>query len=132
MSKKTNLNKLDELTSKKASGWLEKANWRKENASWLDVSSKIALKILRALRERDLSQKDLAKKMGVSPQYINKILKGSENLSLETISTFGNALSIDLFSAFSENRVSIDELDTIPLRKNRGNNVKQKQRQKTK
>jgi ribosome-binding protein aMBF1 (putative translation factor) len=124
MSKKTNLHKLDELTSNKSSGWLEKANWRKANASWLDVSSKIALRILRALRERDMSQRDLAEKMGVSPQYINKILKGSENLSLETISTFGKALSIDLFSAFSENHVSIDEPDTIPLTKNRGNNLK--------
>jgi len=130
MSKKTNLHKLDELTSKKSSGWLEKANWRKENASWLDISFKIALKILRTLRERGMTQKDLAEKMGVSPQYINKILKGSENLSLETISAFGKVLSIDLFSVISENHASIDELDTIPLRKNRGNNLKQRQKAK--
>lgn len=129
MSKKSNLHKLDELTSKKSSGWLEKANWRKENASWLDISFKIALNILRALRERGMTQKELAEKMSVSPQYINKVLKGSENLSLETVAAFGKVLSIDLFSAISENRGTIDEPETS-LPKNRGNKLKQRQKTK--
>jgi len=38
----------------------------------------------------------LADKMEVSAQYINKIVKGSENLSLETISKLENALGIQL------------------------------------
>ena len=36
--------------------------------------------------ERVRSQTELAHKMGCSQQYVSKILKGQENLSLETIS----------------------------------------------
>ena len=32
-----------------------------------------------------MSQKDLAKQMGVSPVYVGKLLKGGENLTIETI-----------------------------------------------
>jgi transcriptional regulator with XRE-family HTH domain len=83
---------------------------------------------LRALREKEMTQKTLAEKMGVSPQY--KILKGSENLSLETIATLGKILSIDLFAAISENQTSIDEPDTTPLRKFAGSKLKQRQKTK--
>ncbi len=34
--------------------------------------------------------------MGVTPQYINKVVKGRENLSLETISKIEKALEISL------------------------------------
>ena len=32
-----------------------------------------------------MSQKDLAEQMGVSPVYVGKLLKGGENLTIETI-----------------------------------------------
>jgi len=34
--------------------------------------------------------------MGVTPQYINKIVKGKENLTLETIAKIEKALGITL------------------------------------
>jgi hypothetical protein len=40
-----------ELTSKKDSGWKEKAIWRETNSAWLDISFGIAVKILSKLRE---------------------------------------------------------------------------------
>ena len=42
------------------------------------------------------SQKDLADMMGVSPQQVNKMVRGSENLTLETISKVEKALGIQL------------------------------------
>lgn len=36
--------------------------------------------------------------MDVSPQYVNKIVKGKENLSLETIAKIEEALGISLIS----------------------------------
>jgi transcriptional regulator with XRE-family HTH domain len=44
-----------------------------------------------------LTQKTLAERMGCSQQYVSKILKGQENLSLETISKIEEALSLELF-----------------------------------
>jgi transcriptional regulator with XRE-family HTH domain len=115
MNMNTDFEKLDRLTSSDESGWAEKAKWREENKSWLDLSSKIALKILRVLRERGMTQRELSEKMGVSPQYVNKILKGKENLSLETIVALGKILSVDLFLAVAEYKASIDKLGVISL-----------------
>lgn len=94
--------KLDSLISEKKSGWLDKAKWREENETWLDISFAIAVKILGALRENKRSdtfprtQKELAKAMDCSPQYVNKVLKGAENLQLETIFNIGTILNIEL------------------------------------
>ena len=42
-------------------------------------------------------KKMLAEEMGVTPQYINKVVKGKENLTLETISKIEQVLGIILF-----------------------------------
>ena len=84
------------LVSDKTSDFEKKALWRKANKNWLKKSSGIAIKVLRALSDQGSSQKKLAEKMEVSAQYINKIVKGSENLSLETISKLESALGIRL------------------------------------
>ena len=76
--------------------WREKAQWRRENRRWLRYSGFIALKVLNRLEELGMSQKELAAKMNCSPQYISRLLKGSENLTLETISKLETTLDIDL------------------------------------
>ena len=43
-----------------------------------------------------MTQRKLAEKMGVSPQYINKVVKGKENLTLETIAKIEDVLGITL------------------------------------
>lgn len=40
--------------------------------------------------------------MNVTPQFISKVLKGEENLSLETIANFGKALDIKLIQIPSD------------------------------
>lgn len=53
-------------------------------------------------RQQGLSQKELAKKIGISQQLISRIEKGSENMSLITLTTIARALDkrveIDLIS----------------------------------
>ena len=93
---KERIEKFLALVSDETSGFEKKALWRKANKIWLDKSALIAIKILRAISDQKSSQKELAEKMGVSAQYINKIVKGSENLSLETISKLELALGIQL------------------------------------
>ena len=46
------------------------------------------------MKELGMTQKMLAEKMNCTQQYISKILKGRENLSLEAISKIENALDI--------------------------------------
>ena len=83
-------------TKEKDTTWLEDAKWRQANADWLDLSAAIAIKILRYLREHKITQKELAERLGFSPQYVSKIVKGSENLTLETICKIQKALGITL------------------------------------
>lgn len=99
---KEKTDKLNSLIPEKKSGWLDKAKWLEENEAWLDISFSIAVKILAALRENKKfdvfpkNQKELAEAINCSPQYINKVLKGAENLQLETISKIGRILNVSL------------------------------------
>jgi transcriptional regulator with XRE-family HTH domain len=43
-----------------------------------------------------MTQKILAERMGCSQQYVSKILKGRENLSLETLAKIEDALNLRL------------------------------------
>lgn len=75
---------------------VRKAEWRRQNKSWLDNSAKIAIKVISELDRQGKTRKDLAKEMGVSPQNISKLLSGSANLGLETITRFEKILNINL------------------------------------
>jgi ribosome-binding protein aMBF1 (putative translation factor) len=101
------LNKLSEIVSEEPSKWLEKAQQREANRDWIIKSAKIAVRILREIRDQkvtnNMSQKVLAEKLGVSPQYISKIVKGQENLSLDTICKIEKALGISLIEIPSYN-----------------------------
>lgn len=89
---------LDANASPAPSKWRERAEYRQRNRKWLKRSQNIALTILERLDELQIKQKELAEKMGVSAQYVNKVLQGRENLSLETIDKFENVLGIELIS----------------------------------
>ena len=88
--------KLSKLASEQPSQWKAKAQYRRENREWLNKSAAIALKVLDALKAQSLSQKELADRMNISPQQISKIVKGQENLTLETISNLELALGIQI------------------------------------
>lgn len=102
--KNNNIDKFKALVSEEKSGWLDKALYRKENEDWLNISFDIAIKIMSTLRANKKqgnypkNQKELAEVMGCSAQYITKLLKGSENLTIETISKIQKALDISLIS----------------------------------
>ncbi len=92
----TNKEKFLQLVSPNDKGTRESVVFRKENRLWLRESQRIAVKVLLALKEQNLSQKDLAEKMTVSPQYVNKLVKGKENLTLDTITKLQEILQITI------------------------------------
>lgn len=77
---------------------LKNIDYRQSNKQWLDESARIALMVLNALKARGMSQKYLADQMGTTPQYISKIVKGSENLTLETIKKLEQMLGLVILS----------------------------------
>lgn len=76
--------------------WQKTAQERIDNEAWLKLSAQIAIRVLRSLRAKGWSQKKLAEILGVSDQFISKIVKGNVNLTLETISKLESALMIKL------------------------------------
>lgn len=94
-------NRLKE-SSKQDNTWIERAKYRKENKAWIDISFAIAVKIMSAIKANKTAnifpktQKELAKAMRCSPKYVNKLLKGTENLQLETITNIEQILNISL------------------------------------
>lgn len=97
MKKKEKIEGLLNTVENDTGNWLEEARYRRENRSWLRKSQRIALRILQTLDEKNMQQKELAEAMDVSPQQVSKILKGKQNLTLETISTLEAVLEINLF-----------------------------------
>lgn len=94
--KKENI--LDAHLAAQKSGWREDAEFLRENRDWLKVSREIALKILRAIREEGISQKELAERLSVSPQQVSKWVKGKENFTIETLTRIEGALGTCLIS----------------------------------
>ena len=88
---------MDKHNKRRNSNWSKNADYRIKNRKWLRYSSKIARRILVAIESKEAySQAELARTLGVSPQYINKIVKGGENLTLETIAHISDALGVEL------------------------------------
>ena len=65
-----------------------------EEKPWFSHSQMIANIMSARMKELGMTQKMLAEKMNCTQQYISKILKGRENLSLEAINKIENALNI--------------------------------------
>lgn len=90
------IEKLKAHSSSTPSKWREEAEYRLTNKTWLRYSQMIATRMLDKMEQLEMTQKVLAEKMGCSQQYISKILKGKENLSLETLTKIEDALKLQL------------------------------------
>mgnify|MGYP002522210920 FL=1 len=80
------------------SKWRENAEWRMANKSWLRYSQHIAMMMLDKMEKTGMTQKRLAELMGCSQQYVSKVLKGQENLSLETLAKIERCLQISILN----------------------------------
>ena len=92
------ISNLKKHQSSTPSNWRENAEWRMANKSWLRYSQHIAMLMLDKMEELHMTQKQLSELMGCSQQYISKVLKGQENLSLETLSKIERCLQIQILS----------------------------------
>ncbi len=111
--KTDNLENFQKLVSNEESGWLSKFLHYKSNQKMLDNSSKVAVNVLEALRTKKMTQKDLAEKMNVSAQQINKIVRGKQNLTFGTIAKLEDALGITLMEIIDYKSVNSAKINAI-------------------
>lgn len=96
---------------------------RIKNRAMLRESQQIALKVLTKLDEIGWSQRKFANEMGVSPQQITKIVRGSENLTLATQIKIQEILDIPILATYYENKYEEKVEETISILKFEKSNV---------
>lgn len=85
------------------SKWREEADWRRANRAWLRRSQAVAIKMLDRMDEMKWTQQQVAERLGCSQQYVSRMVKGGENLSLEMLSKIEDALGVIIFETGRDN-----------------------------
>ena len=107
--------------------WREDAEYRRRNARWLRYSAMIALQVRERMSQIGMTQVVLAEKLGCTQQHVSMLLKGKNNLTLETIAKLEEALDFDIIgealipvdgycqnNSFSVNRTYLSESEPSP------------------
>jgi plasmid maintenance system antidote protein VapI len=112
------------LSSPQDEKWKRMVRFRKANKEWLSMSSEIAMKVMDEMEKQGIKSNELAIRMKVSPQQVSKILKGRENLKLETIAKLNEALGVKLVTILQEDQIVIKN-DMSSLMKTIANEIRQ-------
>jgi transcriptional regulator with XRE-family HTH domain len=119
----------EKLVTDEKSTWLEDLHFFENNSEWLDISFEISLSVMSKLLENKkkkegvYNQKMLASALGCSAQYVTKLLKGSENLTLATICNLQNALGLKLIEVTKYEAVESYSFDDTSLIVNKEKNT---------
>ena len=97
---KTRREKFLELVSKEKNNTSIKNKERIAKRAMLREFRNIALKVLERLDDLGWNQKQLAQAMDVSPQYVNKLVRGKENFTLATIVKLQQVLDIPILVSY--------------------------------
>lgn len=100
-------NKFKKLASTSSSSdWRKEAAKRAANSKSRKNSRLVALRILQVLKDRNISQTELAEMLSVSRQHVSKIVKGQENFTFETIEKIEKALGIKLITVYGPGEIA--------------------------
>lgn len=94
---KFNLEKLKQISKPLPEKERKQMEYQIDNTGWLQLSVSLAIKIRSLMASEGICQSELARRMGVSPAQVTKILSGKENLGLKTIAKVEAALTKPLF-----------------------------------
>ena len=92
------ISRLKEHQSSTPSKWREKTEWRMKNKLWLCYSQHIAIMMLDQMEKLNINKEQLSKLLDCTQEYVSKILKGQENLTLETMVKIEQCLKIQIFN----------------------------------
>jgi transcriptional regulator with XRE-family HTH domain len=110
----TNKENLLNLVSGEVAETATRNQERIRNRSMLRESQSMALKVLLKLDELGWNQRRLAKEMGVTPQQVNKLVSGKENVTLDTQVKLQELLDIPLLASYYEKqKEQLVEAETI-------------------
>lgn len=79
---------LNEHESNVPSKLQENAEWRRENSEWLKWSRDVALLLVDYMETNEINHNGLAECLGVTPQYVSKMLPGKVNFLFKSIQRY--------------------------------------------
>lgn len=83
--------------NREQTSWISRTKFEIEHEEEILECRRIVLKIVRYMKDNGLTQKELASRLNVTPQYINKFLHGQDlDLKISTVVRYGNLLGIKL------------------------------------
>lgn len=97
--------------------WKSSAKDDVEKYQWQKYSFGIAIKARHRMKEMGMTQKMLSERMGCTQQYVSTLLKGNENLTLETIAKIENILNLDLLGRCVDFNSGYIFSDAVPRNK---------------
>lgn len=89
---------LKEHESASPARFVDEARWLKENAGWLLWSRNIVLSLVDYMQTHNLTRAGLAAELGVSPQYVSKLLSGKVNFSFKSAFEIQSRLGLNCVS----------------------------------
>lgn len=89
---------LNKVTTKTATQWKERAKKDRSNRRNITRAQEFALELMDYMDLHNIKQVDLANRMDVSSQQVNKILRAKANLTFETLDKIANALEVEISS----------------------------------
>lgn len=108
-------NNLNTKATKTATQWKARAKQDRNNRRHLKRAQLFALELLDYMETYKIKQKDLATKMDVSPQQVNKILRAKSNLTFDTLDKIEEALGITITAPTIKvsKKVGVQTLDKV-------------------
>ena len=79
-----------------ATQWKTRAKKDRSNRRNISRAQAFALELMDYMDVHNIKQTDLANKMGVSAQQVNKILRAKANLTFDTLDKIADALEVDI------------------------------------
>lgn len=76
---------------KPTDSWISRSKYEIENEDNILLCRTIILEIVNFIKENNLSNTEIAEKLNVSPQYVNKLLHG-QILDIDTVSKYKQIL----------------------------------------
>ena len=89
---------IENLVSGSDDSFMESAKTEQEFAQTRQMSTEIAFMLIDFMEEQEpvMKQKDLAKQLGVSAQYLGKVLHGETNFQIQTLEKIATVLELSL------------------------------------
>lgn len=91
--------------NREQASWISRAKAEIEQEDGILECRRIVLRIVRYMKDNHLTQKELACRLNVTPQYVNKLLHGQDlDLKVTTVIRYGRLLGIKLLEIPDESR----------------------------